>query len=621
MKVNLQEEIKKDSWIVETANDYTSKERECPKTFPLHSLREDLSSYNWSPPRMIEIPKSDGKSTREIYIYNEQDSFLLKVLNNIISTKLSNQISRNVYSYQKGKRTFNAVDYVRKNLRNSSNLVGVKLDISNYFLSVNKESIDKAILDLVEDREGIELLQKLFSLNTCIMPNRELEEKYLGIAPGSALSSFMANYLLRPLDDFMQTNEVIYARYSDDLVIFSDSKSSLETIISKVKEILSTLGLTIKDSKVAYFEDNKTIDFLGLKIIDNSVIDVSDNTLKNLRRSIRTKCYKFKDKALLNKRELKSCILGLNKVLYVNVLNPNSDHKASRMNYVFSNVTTDNSLKGLDYYVLDTLNFLYTGAHNKNQKRLTTKEFESLGFKSCVQLYNLYKLDRDLYLNEIYRLTRPREHYKEFIFSSRVSKDQVYTDLRYEGSFSSLFYEVLEKGFFIINQDKVYAEYLVIDIDKREIRCNNLLIVKNNKIVVEELKCCCGGVYYIVDLTNSFVSDLSDVNSIDNLMRCYLGYSYKEDLSCEIYKKPFSGHYTYNGFLRFNVNSLLAVYSEEYLRIDKSYNYRQCLFLSYLFFHIVSNNLWKDLNYNHNLIKCSNEFHTLVMTKELLLGS
>lgn len=619
MKVNLQEEFKKDSWIVEVMNSYLDKERECPKTFPLHSLRECLESYNWSPPRMVEIPKSDGKSMREIYIYNEYDSFLLKILNNIISSKLGNLICDNVYSYQKGKRTYNAVSYIKEHLRNNTNLVGVKLDISNYFLSVNREAITRAIDNLVEDESGKILLRNLFSLDKCINSIGEIEEKYLGIAPGSALSSYMANYILKPLDDFMQENEIVYARYSDDLVIFSESDETLDSIIKQTKSIIASLGLEIKDSKVSFFKNNETIDFLGLKIINNSIIDVSDRTIKNIKQAIRKKSYKYKEKAYLNKDEISNCIRSLNKALYGNVLNPSYDHKGGRMNYVFSNVTTDKTIKLLDYYILDTLNFIYTGAHNKNTKRLTTKEFEDLGFKSCVQLYNLYKLDKDLYSNEIYRLTQNREVYKPFTFLSSVDPKQKYIDLDFSGrSFSSLFYEVLDRGFFIIDNKEVYAEYLIVDIEKKEIRCNDLVIIKNNSVVIDSIDCCIDNVYYRVDLSKSIVSDLVDNRSTENLMRCYIGYSYKTDLSLDVYRKPFNGYYVYNGFLRFNVNSLLANYTEEYLRLDKSYSYRQCLFLSYLLFHLVSNQLWEGLNYSHNLIKCSDEFTTLVIPKDLL---
>ena len=82
--------------------------------------------YKWQPPRRALIPKPNGK-LREIFIFNEDDSILQKIITAILYKNKSNLLSNSVYSYKKGVSIFSVAKIIRDNKKD---LFFAKMDIS-----------------------------------------------------------------------------------------------------------------------------------------------------------------------------------------------------------------------------------------------------------------------------------------------------------------------------------------------------------------------------------------------------------------------------------------------------------------------------------------------------------
>ena len=625
MSVNLQEEIKDDKWIQKLINNFDDKKLKLPSDFPLSELRKNLTYYTWDYPRKVQIPKSDGKSLRDIYIFNEQDSFLLKLLNLIISEKEGNKLSHSVYSYQKGKRTFTAVNYIKKHIKDKS-LVGVKLDIHNYFLSVNLDTIHRAIYELVEDYRGRTLLMNLFTLNHCYTPNG-VEEQYLGIMPGSALSAFLANYILKDLDDELSFKpHTVYARYADDMVLFSAKKSKLEELVEDATNILSLKNLEFNKNKVHYFDENETIDFLGLVIDEDNQIDISNKTFVNLKKVVKSVCVDIaKDYRKPDKKLASIAIKRINKKLYKSIFNKSEAHKSSRMNYVFANVSTYKTLQKFDYYVLDCLNYLVTGSHNYSPKRLHVYDFEEMGFVSSVRLYHLFKLDIDFYLDTVWRLNNPKELPKGsgFELRKRIPSETKYRKISYPNDWLSLFYGILsdDNGYFVIDGRKVFATDLRIDLYNHNVYFNNTVIIDHNCLTNKSVKCFYKGEFieFIFEDVN-YLMALDDCDNTDTLFNLYLGYACTADLTFERYSRDFLEeiHMPSDRYFRtFDLETIMRKSGRKVYNLDKSREWRIAIFLMYFYCHVNSNKLWKDLNYNHNFLKVRDGL-SLVIPRDLI---
>lgn len=600
MKVNLTKEIKNLDYAKELVEEMKNKNLDVPLDFPLKRITENLS-WKWSNPRKTLIPKSDGKSYRDIYIFNSHDSFYQKLLNKIISKKLNNLINDKVFSYRKGKRIFSAVYNLKCEL-DGKTLFGIKLDISNYFLSVNSKSIHKAIENLIEDDEGKKLLHDLFNINHYEYKG-EIEEQYLGIMPGCALSSFFANYMLKDLDYYLSENTIGYSRYSDDLVFFCKTEKEIDTHIEKVLKILKSLGLTINPKKIEKLDSSKLINFLGLRL-DGETIDVSIKTFNNIKKLIKKVTNRYEKlvslKNLSKEEGVEKCISKLNKLMYASIIKNRAEHKPNRMDFVFANINTDSTLKKLDKYLIDSLNFVYTGKHNFSTKRLKVDELEELGYHSSVQLFNLYKMDKQIYINYIEQLCTT--HNKPKIHFNKQLKEVTYKKYYLFKSFTEMYYEVLRRGYFIIENKIVPAEYFYFDLENRRIYINDFVLYEFNDFTINHMEFKLDDTYYFVELKDLAFSSLNLEDDLNILTRNYLAQSYSYDIALSKHFIPYE-KFNYNLFKKWDKETLITDYSIEYLRMLESAMTRQAIFYSYLFFQLENNKKWNELNYNHKFIK------------------
>ena len=616
MQINLMDELCDFKYIATIAQKILRKEGVEPN---LGAFYEDLESYEWSPPRRVQIPKPRSTKTRDIFIFKDKDSFLQKVITEILTTQFKDKIHEDVFSYTKGLRTFDGAKHIQKALR-KKNLFGVKVDISNYFMNVSISSIYKAIDELIADEPGRDLLKKLFSLNKFFDNEGEIHHECLGIMPGCAISSFFANYLLADIDEYLHDNAFVYARYSDDLIFFTED-NNLNVLFDKTKEYLAKKGLKINPKKVSYFQENQPIDFLGLKITKNE-IDINSDMFNNLKGLIKRICKKHRKRAELSYQQhsrdvVRNAIKVINRLLYKSCLSKSNAHKSNRLVYIFANITSIKTLRLLDFYICDSLRYVYTGKHNKgNCKYLSTKDLEELGFYSTVQAFNLFKISKDVFLAKVYSLGRVVRPFNfEWHYLSMVEHDVKYTAATFE-DFYSLYKNVLESGFFIFNGYKVPAAYVRIDPVVGKISILNYIIMEGSKYLTDCIQFCICNKYY-----KQYLKDLPLLkpsnNTSEDLYKMYLQGSYTQNTSSYFESLNTKHYLPYFRTLRFE--KLIPIFGDSDLEINKTPMTRYLTFVLYLYCHIFSKQLWQDLNYNQPFIIIGKPNYALVLKAEWLL--
>lgn len=618
--LNLMSELKDIGYYSEVIKESVIKRKSINSSKTLEELIKGITKdYKWDYPRLVQIPKEDGINKRDIYIFNDEDSIIQKVINKILYKFYDTRVNSCVFSYRKGIRTFNAAKHIQDNLVRTDS-IGVKLDISNYFMNIKQSVIMETIEDLIDDTEGKELMKSLFQLHHCYTKEGE-EEKELGIMPGSAISSFLANYILRGLDSYLENNTEVYARYSDDLIVFVKTEEELTRVLCRTTEILATLGLEINPKKVKRFESDETIDFLGLKINEQS-IDISDSTFKGTKRLVKQICTAERrlceiQKHNKSKSHLKRAINKINKILYKTILSGEIEHKSGRMNYIFSNITTYETLQQLDFYINDSLRFVYTGKHNKaNVIAVPNKELERLGLVSSTQLYHLYKMDKDIYKNEVYLLNVDNENKNSSYQPVSIIRqsDVEFATYNFKGDFKEVLESVLNGGYFFFDGIQVFPECLDINIMTNEISINNVKLVKKDRVLINEVYCHINGhnlhlIFEDIKLCGKLDSNPS------NLLRLNLASSYRDDFSDKP-KRVYSGYREYSLFRRYSINDLGYEFTEDYLELKTPYLIRYCRFMIYLYTHLATNQLWDGLNYNHKFIKYKEGRFSVILKKE-----
>lgn len=358
-------------------------------------------TYKWSTPRKVEIAKSESKKKRVVYIYSIKDRYILGVLYRAISEYYKDTISNKCFSYTKGTSTSNAIRYIRDN-KTEELKYGVKVDIHAYFNSVSREKVIEMINCLFSGgmKESIE---KLMLNDTVLWNGKEINE-WKSLIPGCALGSFFANYTLKECDEYFENKNIVYARYSDDIIVLEDSEEKLQEDLSVIMSYLNKYGLTMNPDKYTWFKPGDDVAYLGLKIMGDGSIDISDHAKQKIKKQIHRWCRKGRMEIERDEASFylvaKRIIRQLNNKNFFCAIN--NDSTFGWAMYSFPKITTIQSLRDIDLYTKDTLRAMKTGKHNKaNFKAISEEEFHQLGLLSLVEMYKLYKQDYDYFMEVI----------------------------------------------------------------------------------------------------------------------------------------------------------------------------------------------------------------------------
>lgn len=259
-------------------------------------------NYRIAPPRIAQIPKDNG-DYRTVYINEDIDRIFLSLVNECLSILFADMIHPKCRSYQKGIGTQETVSDVVKRIKNMNGIqnentfIGYKTDLSKYFDSVPIEHIDK-IFDLIEERLGykkntepiMNILRAYYHCNLVFNLEGELIEQYTSLKQGCAVASFLSNVILYEVDNTLDKMNIVYYRYSDDIVMIGEDSIVAKSILD---EMLSKLGLQLNPNKVEKLYSDKWFKFLGFNI-KGDIITLSKNRVKSLQKEIEKRSIKKK---------------------------------------------------------------------------------------------------------------------------------------------------------------------------------------------------------------------------------------------------------------------------------------------------------------------------------------
>jgi hypothetical protein len=264
------------------------------------ALKEQIKDrkYHISAPHEARIPKDDG-SLRTVYVNKSNDRILLTVINNIFFKYCGHMIHKSCMSYQTGIGCGKIVKKVVKDINhigvNKSGFIGYKIDLSKYFDSVPIEYIDK-VFDELESYFGestiLDLVREYYHDDTLLDINKKEIHKYTSLRQGCAIAAFLANSVLYDIDKTMSEMDVIYYRYSDDILILGPNA---ENAFIKINELLDAKTLTLNPKKVERLDGNHWFTFLGFSIKGDK-ITLSKKRVKNLQKAIEQRSIKSKNK-------------------------------------------------------------------------------------------------------------------------------------------------------------------------------------------------------------------------------------------------------------------------------------------------------------------------------------
>ena len=349
-----------------------------------------MKGQGLSVPVKKRIAKSDTSKKRIVYSLPQDETIVLKLLTWLLIREYDDYFSSSLYSFRPG---YGSKDALRKLLHcpEISRCYSYKLDVRNYFNSIDVELLLPILKDLLSnDAPVYGFLAALLTDSRVMEDGVEIREKK-GVMAGMPYAVFLANVYLTPLDRmFEQVPGVIYCRYSDDIVIFSEDKESLDNAKELLHEFLRNFRLEVNQDKVAETLPGEPWTFLGFEC-DGRNIDVSRVSVQKLKDRMRRKSRALRRWAEVNGKDgwmaARAFIKHFNKMLY-------TSESSSEINWslwYFPLITTDRSLKEIDSYMQDCVRYVATGKRNKSRFDLRYDQMKDLGMQSLVNVWYSYR--------------------------------------------------------------------------------------------------------------------------------------------------------------------------------------------------------------------------------------
>ncbi len=348
-----------------------------------HLMEED---YCFGYPTKIGVNKSGTGKKRIVYSFPEKESMVLKAMAYLLY-RYDDRISPNCYSF---RRKLTAKDAVMRVLRvkHLDQKYCLKVDISNYFNSIPVEGLIEVLEEIIRDDEPLlQFLKRLFMADQAYDEGTLICEKR-GAMAGIPIAPFMANLYLLSVDEAFREMGVDYFRYSDDILVFADSKEQLAEYQAVLVDCIQKKGLCLNPNKVKITGPGEAWEFLGFGYYQGKV-DLSQVTKNKLKAKIRRKAkalYRWrKQKDVDFERTARKMIQIFNKKFYDDL----DENRFTWSRWFFPVLTTDEGLREMDAYMLQYIRFLSSGRHYKGNYRVGYEEIKNLGYRSLV--HEFYK--------------------------------------------------------------------------------------------------------------------------------------------------------------------------------------------------------------------------------------
>lgn len=344
-----------------------------------------LRGERFSPPRRAVISKMHSQKKRVVYIPPREENFVLKFLTYLLQRKYDHLFAPNLYSFRPGIGVRNAIsDLIR--VRGLSNMWSYKVDISNYFNTIPVERLLPILERAIADEPVVYRFLAGILTDPRVNDRGNIIEEEKGIMAGTPISTFLANLYLSEMDWMFADEGRLYARYSDDIIIFFHSREHLEQDIARIHGILSNAGLSINPDKEQRTAPGESWVFLGISY-HNGIIDVAPASIEKLKAKMRRKTralarWKARKNAA-GTSAAKAFIRVFNRKLFENPV----DHELTWTRWYFPIINTAESLQVIDRYSQSCIRYLATGKRTKSAYDFRYEDMKKLGYISLVNCY------------------------------------------------------------------------------------------------------------------------------------------------------------------------------------------------------------------------------------------
>ena len=335
-------------------------------------------------PRKKIVNKMGTGKKRVVYSFAPDEMVILKLL----AFKLYDYdacFSPNCYAFRRGIKASDAIFRIRQAI-GDRRMWAYKLDIHDYFNSISIDILLPMLAEMLADDQPLyRFFEKMLTDNR-VEYNGETIHEHHGVMAGTPTAPFLADVYLKEVDRFFHDAHVVYARYSDDIILFAPDRETLMAYKSQMAEFLRKYQLEVNPDKEKIYSPDDAYEFLGFKC-HGFDIDISEATKKKMKGKIKRATKSLMRWRIRNNMEPEKAMKGLinhfNRVFFEN----DDTETLTWSRWFFPVINQTDGLKDIDHYLQQNIRFLSTGKHNKTNYKTDYAQLKQLGYRSLVNEY------------------------------------------------------------------------------------------------------------------------------------------------------------------------------------------------------------------------------------------
>ena len=332
-------------------------------------------------PQKKIINKMGTGKKRVVYSFPPNETLLLKLISHQLY-RYDDHFAPNCYAFRRGLKAHDAVFKINS-IVCKQKMWAYKLDIHDYFNSISIPILLPILKEMIADDLPLYQFFENLLTNPCVLINEVITEEQHGVMAGTPTASFLADVYLKEVDWYFHNADIVYARYSDDIILFAPDFETLEKHKTTLFGFLKKYQLEVNPTKEKVYSPDEAYEFLGFKCHGYD-IDISEVTKRKMKGKIKRLAKALQRwhtrKNIDSEKAMKALINYFNRKFFES----DDPETLTWSRWFFPVINQTDGLKEIDHYLQENIRFLSTGRHNKSNYKVDYEQLKALGYRSLM---------------------------------------------------------------------------------------------------------------------------------------------------------------------------------------------------------------------------------------------
>jgi len=229
----------------------------------IRRLHQSLKNKTYRTSEYTTFPVFEPKERLIFRLPYYPDRIVHHAVMNVMEPIFVSVFTADTFSCIKKRGIHAAARAVRTTLRDQTGTqYCLKLDVRKFYPNVDHKILKVLLRKKIKDQDLLWLLDSII-------------DSAEGLPIGNYLSQYLANYYLTYFDHWIKEEKKVryYFRYADDLVILSDDKSYLHSLLADIRQYLqNNLHLEVKSNYQVFPIEKRGLDFVGYVFYHNHTL-------------------------------------------------------------------------------------------------------------------------------------------------------------------------------------------------------------------------------------------------------------------------------------------------------------------------------------------------------------